>query len=228
MASIQMSGKRMWRSWQNLQMKNQQRTGIPEAQRATRRMIRTANKTTQMTTVSTIIRQAARRPALRWYSCAVVNSSAASAVWTAIESIFDSMLSAHQRYEPPFVSGEIDNSLTKHSTLFLDKCSQIPEYLGQLMDTGLDLTNFCFSFLSERFLICQFLWRKLCMEHLCLTLRRCLNRVVLTNNGILVEIDRNHQQENLRCRFIFYRNLDTFDYCSLTFCADLLCTLESK
>ena len=46
-----------------------------------------------MTMTSTIMRQSARRPARRWYSCAVVSSSAAPAVSTAIEEILDSMLS---------------------------------------------------------------------------------------------------------------------------------------
>lgn len=53
----------------------------------------TASSTIHTTTTSTIIRHAALRPALRWYSDAVVSSSEAPPVSTAIEEMFDSMLS---------------------------------------------------------------------------------------------------------------------------------------
>lgn len=45
-------------------------------------------------------KHAIRLPALRWYSCAVVNSSAAEEVFWATEVMFDSMLSAS---EPGFL-----------------------------------------------------------------------------------------------------------------------------
>jgi hypothetical protein len=47
----------------------------------------------QITMTMMIMRQHARRPALRWYSDAVVSSSAADAVWFAVWVTFDSMLS---------------------------------------------------------------------------------------------------------------------------------------
>lgn len=49
-----------------------------------------------MTMISIIIKHAARLPALRWYSEAALSSSAAPDVSTAIDDIFDSMLSRCQ------------------------------------------------------------------------------------------------------------------------------------
>jgi hypothetical protein len=46
-----------------------------------------------MTMTRMMSRHAARRPALRWYSCAVVSSSAADVVWSATLTMLDSMLS---------------------------------------------------------------------------------------------------------------------------------------
>ena len=55
----------------------------------------TASKTTAVTITRTIIRHAALRPALRWYSAAVVNSSAAEDVSTATEDTLVSILSEY-------------------------------------------------------------------------------------------------------------------------------------
>ena len=75
--------------------------GIPDAQRPTMIRIRTAKRTTTTTTISTNIKHIALRPVFRWYSWAVVNSSAAPAVSTAMEEMLDSMLSKqrHKRLE---------------------------------------------------------------------------------------------------------------------------------
>ena len=81
---------------ESAQTRESQHMGMPTAQRTMRSKIRTAKSTTATTTINTNIRQIALRPALRWYSWAVVSSSAAPAVSTAIEDILDSMLSGPQ------------------------------------------------------------------------------------------------------------------------------------
>jgi hypothetical protein len=53
----------------------------------------TAVRTTASTTARINIRQSMRRPAFRWYSCAVVSSSAAEEVFCATLLMLDSMLS---------------------------------------------------------------------------------------------------------------------------------------
>jgi hypothetical protein len=57
-----------------------------------------------MTTTRIINKQAILLPAFLWYSCAVVNSSAALDVFWATEVIFDSMLSVDQ-YIFQFMAG---------------------------------------------------------------------------------------------------------------------------
>lgn len=54
---------------------------------------RIARRTTRTTITRMINKQAIRRPALRWYSCAVVSSSAAEEVFCATEVTLLSMLS---------------------------------------------------------------------------------------------------------------------------------------
>jgi hypothetical protein len=48
-------------------------------------------------------RQAILRPAFRWYSCAVVSSSAAEEVFCATDVMFDSMLSSGELFCPEIV-----------------------------------------------------------------------------------------------------------------------------
>lgn len=52
-----------------------------------------ASSTIPMTTSNTMSNQSFLRPAFRWYSCAVVSSRDASAVWVPTEVILLSMLS---------------------------------------------------------------------------------------------------------------------------------------
>lgn len=138
---------------------SQHMMGIPVEHRAMRSGIRTAKRTTATTTINTNIRQIALRPARRWYSWAVVNSSAAPAVSTAIEDILDSMLSGPQdqwRYSRCDIE-----ALTQHIALLLDERSKITEYLMKLMYARLDLSNFGFPFLDEGLLVGQLLRGKL-------------------------------------------------------------------
>lgn len=58
---------------------------------------RTASRTMAPTTARMSMRHAARRPAFRWYSAAVVSSSAAAPVSTATEEMLSSMLSRDRR-----------------------------------------------------------------------------------------------------------------------------------
>ena len=148
--------------------RDQQIMGIPVEQRATTRRIRTARSTTAITTISTIMRHSARRPARRWYSCAVVSSSAAPAVSTSIEDMFDSMLSvgvlaAHEHE---------DTRRTEYATLFLHKRAEVTEDLRELMNAGLDFADLFLALLDKTLLEGKLFWGELVLKHLRLALRR--------------------------------------------------------
>ena len=112
-----------------------------------------------MTTTKTSMRHSARRPARRWYSCAVVSSSAAPAVSTAMEEIFDSMLSGDECQCPAHNISQHRSALTEHTTLLLDKRTEVTEDLMEFVNTSLDLPNFRFPFLDHGLLESKLLRR---------------------------------------------------------------------
>ena len=99
------------------------------------------------------MRQAARRPAFRWYSEAVLSSSAAPDVSTAMDDIFDSMLS--EKISIVVLHKCSKSRRTYHVTLGRHKCAQVMENLRKLMYPSLDFSNFFLPFLDKRFLVSE-------------------------------------------------------------------------
>ena len=115
------------------------------------------------------ISQSILLPALRWYSCAVVSSSAADDVCVATEVMLDSMLSAAQAQNEAHVPSQFsqaatikakeDMERTEHASLLNDECAEITEDLVQLVDPRLDLADLDFPLgnlgLLELELVCR-------------------------------------------------------------------------
>lgn len=127
-----------------------------------------------------IIKHAALRAAFRWYSEAVVSSSAAPEVSTAMLEMFDSILSVlvlsptgdkdqttkgnGERQQPlvrvcGIVAVCTEIRRTNHATLLGDQSPQITEYLRQLMNPSLDLTNLRLTFVDQFLLVRKFVRR---------------------------------------------------------------------
>lgn len=95
-------------------MKSTRATSAITATEETREHVRrTASKTTATTMMSMIISHSLRRPALRWYSCAVVSSSAADDVWTPTEVMLLSILSEGVRRRRQLLN-PFSNSTGRH------------------------------------------------------------------------------------------------------------------
>lgn len=71
------------------------------------------------------------------------------------------MLSEKYQCRPRKDGKKLLKGLTEHSALLMNKRTEVAENLGELMNPSLYLSDLGFTFLNQRLLICEFVWRKL-------------------------------------------------------------------
>ena len=123
-----------------------------------------------MTTTRINNRHTIRRPALRWYSWAVVSSSAADEVFWATEVMLLSILSVHEQWPhtqiSPYILIAVWLSLprcqvrrTDQTPLLRHYSPQIPKNIIQLVYPRFNLSNLCLSLRNYRLLEFELLHR---------------------------------------------------------------------